>query len=310
MYERNTYPIHTASIRQPVFSITLLISVAVVLGLGLVFTSGSLYTWVSVVVLGVVEGLTEFLPISSTAHLLVSADLLGFQNSIGGTFEICIQLGTIFAVVGFYAPDLLGQLRSLPTSATTRRFWLAIFVAFLPAALVGFVLRDWIKHFLFASPSVIAWSLITGGIVLIVVERLPQREASVHSVECMTLRQAFGIGVAQILALIPGVSRSGASIVGGMLAGLDRSTATTFSFYLAIPTLGAATLADLLGSLGQITSADVSRLLVGTLVAMAVAWMSIGWLLRYVSGHRFVGFGIYRIIAGLVILVLIATGHL
>lgn len=310
MHERSTHPVHPAPMRRPALSITLCISAAVVLGLSLVFTSGPLYSWVSVSVLGVVEGLTEFLPISSTAHLLIAAELLKFQNSIGGTFEIFIQLGAIFAVIGFYARDLLRQLRSLPTSATTRRFWLGIVVAFLPAALVGLVLRGWIKRVLFASPSVIAWSLIIGGIVLIIVERLPQREAPVRDVERVTLRQALGIGVAQILALVPGVSRSGASIVGGMLAGLDRSTATTFSFYLAIPTLGAATVVDLLGSLHQITSADISRLLVGTLVAMAVAWVSIGWLLRYVAGHRFVGFGIYRIIAGLVILVLVMTGHL
>lgn len=315
--ERNVNRMHERSIvaeapstRQPLWSITLLVGLAAVLGLGLVLTSGALHTWVSVAVLGVVEGLTEFLPISSTAHLLITADLLRFQNSIGGTFEIFIQLGAIFAVIGYYARDLLAQARAIPSSAPTRRFWLSILVAFLPAALVGLLLRGWIKRFLFASPSVIAWSLIIGGIVLIIVERLPQRTAPVRNVEQVSLRQALGIGVAQILALVPGVSRSGASIVGGMLAGLDRSTATTFSFYLAIPTLGAATIVDLLGSLHQITSADISRLLLGTIIAMAVAWVSIGWLLRYVAGHRFVGFGIYRIIAGVLILILVAAGWL
>lgn len=297
--------------RQPVWAVAILIGCVALLGLGLAFTSGAAYTWVSVIVLGVVEGITEFLPISSTAHLLIVADLLHFQNSIGGTFEIFIQLGAIFAVIGYYARDLLSQMRAFPTSATTRRFWLAILVAFLPAALVGLAFRKLIKQYLFASPSVIAWSLIIGGIVLLLVERGPRRrEAQVHDVEHVTLRQALGIGIAQIFALVPGVSRSGASIVGGLFAGLDRSTATNFSFYLAIPTLGAATLVDLLGSLDQITSEDFSRLLVGMLVAMVVAWFSIGWLLRYVAGRRFMRFGVYRIVAGTVILGLVAIGYL
>ena len=298
-------------LRQPMLAMAILIGCVALLIFGLAFISGALYTWVSVIILGVVEGITEFLPISSTAHLLITADLLHFQNSIGGTFEIFIQLGAILAVIGYYGRDLLSQARSLPTSAATRRFWLAILVAFLPAALVGLMLRKLIKQYLFASPSVIAWSLIIGGIVLILVERGPRRrEGQVHNVEQVTLRQAFGIGVAQIFALVPGVSRSGASIVGGLFAGLDRSTATNFSFYLAIPTLGAATLVDLLGSLNQITAEYVSRLLVGMLVAMVVAWFSIGWLLRYVAGRRFIRFGVYRIVAGAIILLLVATGYL
>jgi len=267
-------------------------------------------SWGIVVVLGIVEVLTEFLPISSTAHLWIVADLLGFQGRIGGTFEIFIQLGAILAVVAYFASDLLAQARSLPTSATTRRFWAAIVLAFLPAAAVGLALRSWIKQVLFASPSVIAWALILGGIVLIVIERLPRRAVTAQDVEQVSFGQALGIGLAQVLALAPGVSRSGASIVGGMLGGLDRRTATAFSFYLAIPTLGAATVVDLLGSLGQISGSDVGRLLVGTVVAGVVAWISIGWLLRYVAGHSFVAFGIYRIIAGALVLVLVAAGWL
>jgi undecaprenyl-diphosphatase len=267
-------------------------------------------SWGIVVVLGVVEGLTEFLPISSTAHLLIAADLLGFQGSIGGTFEIFIQLGAILAVVAYYAHDLITQARSLPTSATARHFWMAIVLAFLPAAIVGLALRSWIKQVLFASPSVIAWALILGGIALIVIERLPKRAITAPDLEQVSFAQALGIGVAQVLALVPGVSRSGASIVGGMLSGLDRRTATAFSFYLAIPTLGAATLVDLLGSMGQITANDVGRLLVGATVAGVVAWISIGWLLRYVAGHSFVVFGIYRIIVGALVLALVAAGVL
>jgi undecaprenyl-diphosphatase len=267
-------------------------------------------TWGTVVVLGVVEGLTEFLPISSTAHLLLVADLMGFQGSIGGTFEIFIQLGAIIAVIAYYARDLAGQARALPTSASARRFWLAIIIAFVPAAVVGITLRSWIKQVLFESPAVIAWALILGGVALIAIERLPRRTPSARDVEQISFRQALGIGVAQVLALVPGVSRSGASIVGGLLGGLDRQTATAFSFYLAIPTLGAATLVDLFGSLGQITASDVGRLVLGALVAGVVAWVSIGWLLRYVAGHSFVAFGIYRIIVGALVLALVAAGML
>ncbi len=286
--------------------VALVVGCAALLILALAFVP----TWGSVIVLGVVEGLTEFLPISSTAHLLIAADLLGFQNSIGGTFEIFIQLGAILAVVAYYARDLIAQARSLPTSAATRRFWIAVGVAFLPAAAAGLALHSWIKQVLFESPLVIAWALIVGGLVLIAVERLPQRATTTHDLQQVSLLQALGIGVAQVLALVPGVSRSGSSIVGGLLGGLDRRTATAFSFYLAIPTLGAATLADLAGSASQITASDAGRLLLGTIVAMVVAWISIGWLLRYVAGHSFVIFGIYRIVAGALILALVAIGHL
>jgi undecaprenyl-diphosphatase len=267
-------------------------------------------SWGSVVILGVVEGLTEFLPISSTAHLLLAANLLDFHDNIGGTFEIFIQLGAILAVVAYYASDLLAQARSVATSAATRRFWIAIVISFIPAAVVGLVLRKWIKQVLFASPTVIAWALILGGIALIAIELLPKRDTTAHDLEQVSFGQALGIGVAQVLALVPGVSRSGASMIGGMLGGLDRRTATAFSFYLAIPTLGAATVVDLLGSLNQISGSDVGRLVVGTVVAGVVAWASIGWLLRYVAGHSFVAFGIYRIVAGGVVLALVAAGRL
>lgn len=266
--------------------------------------------WVQVVLLGVVEGLTEFLPISSTAHLLLVSDLLGFEHSIGGTFEIFIQLGAVIAVVGYYFRALLDQARTVGTSAEVRRFWLGIVVAFLPAAIIGLTLRDWIKTVIFESPVIIAASLIVGGVVFLVVERLPRREAPVTSATGTSLWQALGIGFAQVLALVPGVSRSGAAIVGGMLAGLNRPAATAFSFYLAIPTLGGATVVDLLASLDAVTPDDLGRLLVGTVVAGVVAWLSIGWLLRYVATNSFVAFGIYRIVVGCLVLLLVAWGLL
>ena len=262
--------------------------------------------WWHVIFLGIVEGITEFLPISSTGHLLIASKAIGFQNSIGGTFEIFIQLGAVLAVLGYYARDLLQQARAVGTDQGVRRFWLGIVVAFLPAAVIGLLLHDWIKQVLFDSPTMIAWSLIVGGVIFILVERLPKR-ADVRDVRQISLLQALGIGFAQVTALIPGVSRSGASIIGGLLGGLDRPTATRFSFYLSIPTLGAATVVDLLGSLDQIAPADVGRLALGTLVAFVVAWLSIGWLLRYVARHTFVAFGVYRIVAGLVILALVAA---
>jgi undecaprenyl-diphosphatase len=276
----------------------------------LIIVSIFLPDWRDVLILGVVEGVTEFLPISSTGHLLITADLLHFQNSIGGTFEIFIQLGAILAVVVFYARDLLSQARAFPTSTTVRRFWFSILLAFLPAAIIGFVFRGWIKRVLFASPPVIAGALIIGGVALIVIEIMPRRKADTHDVEHVTFLQAIGIGLSQVLALVPGVSRSGASMVGGLLAGLDRPTATSFSFYLAIPTLGAATLVDLLGSLDELSSGDIGRLAIGTLVSFVVAWVSIGWLLRYVAHHSFVAFGVYRIIAGFIILALVMAGQL
>ena len=266
--------------------------------------------WLDVVLLGIVEGLTEFLPISSTAHLLIVANLLGFRNDAGGTFEIFIQIGAILAVLGFYARDLLAQARALPHDAMTRGFWTSVLVAFLPAVLVGVVLRALIKAVLFGSPRVIAWALIIGGVILIVIELLPRRPATTSDLTHVSLRQAFCIGMAQVFALIPGTSRSGASIVGGLLAGLDRPTATRFSFYLAIPTLSAATLLDLVSSLDQLAPSDLGRLLLGALVSLIVAWMSIGWLLSYVAHKSLVAFGIYRIVAGAAVLALVGLGRL
>ena len=263
-------------------------------------------TWLDVLLLGLVEGLTEFLPISSTAHLLIAANLLGFRDDAGGTFEIVIQLGAVIAVLCFYGRDLVTQARALPRDAVTRRFWLGVLVAFLPAALVGLVVHKWIKAVLFRSPIVMAWALIIGGVMFLLVEWLPRRTITADALPHVSLRQALVIGVAQVFALIPGVSRSGASIVGGMLVGLDRPTATRFSFYLAIPTLGAATMVDLASSISQLAPADLGRLALGMLVAMVVAWASIGWLLRYVASNSFRAFGIYRIVVGFALLALVA----
>ncbi|GAB4518657.1 MAG: undecaprenyl-diphosphate phosphatase [Anaerolineae bacterium] len=272
--------------------------------------------WLNVIILGIVEGITEFLPISSTGHLLVVSAFLesDLTARLGGTFEIFIQLGAVIAVVAFYRDDIFTQVRTVHKDRSVQRLWLAILVASIPAALIGFLLRDFIKDTLFpqeTAPFVVATTLILGGIIFLLVERRPNQSApTVNSISEITLRQALLIGLAQTTALIPGVSRSGASIIGSLLLGISRSAATAFSFYLAIPVLGGATVLDLLLSLDEIQSGDLVYLLLGTVVSGVVAWISIGWLLRYVSSNTFIAFGYYRIVAGLVILALIVVGVL
>ncbi len=294
--------------------ITVLVALLLVVSLGITIPSDP--SWWQVAILGVVQGLTEFLPISSTAHLLLVGDLIGFEGNIGGTFEIAIQLGTVIAVVGFYIQDLLGQLqailgaKSAEAKQAAQRLWTAIIIAMIPAGVIGMIFRKPIKQYIFDSPSIIATTLIVGGIIFLLIELLPHRPARTTELGAISWRQALGVGVAQVFALIPGTSRSGSSIVGGLLAGMDRRTATTFSFYLSMPTLGGATLFDLIDNLDQIQADDWGRLLLGTVVAMIVGWLSIGWLLRYVARNNFVSFGIYRIIAGIVILALVMIGYL
>jgi undecaprenyl-diphosphatase len=225
---------------------------------------------------------------------------------MGGTFEIFIQLGAVVAVLAFYARTIFEQVLAVRTDTGVRRFWLGIVIAFIPAALIGVLFSDFIKAVLF-DPVVVAISLIVGGIIFLLVERHLQnapvpRTASLTSV---SLRQALVIGLTQLSALIPGVSRSGASIIGGMLAGLNRQTATQFSFFLAIPTLGGATVYDLWRSRDLITNEGLLLLVIGTVVAGIVAWLSIAWLLRFVARNTFVAFGYYRIIAGIIIIALV-----
>jgi undecaprenyl-diphosphatase len=264
--------------------------------------------WLQVIIMGIVQGITEYLPISSTGHLIVAAALLDFQSRMGGTFEIFIQIGSVAAVLAFYRADLLNQARSARTDAGTRRLWLAIAIAFVPAAGVGFLLRDFIKSTLY-SPAIVGISLIIGGIIFLVIERLGLADrARTAQLTAVRPAQAVIIGLAQMTALVPGISRSGASIVGGLFAGLDRQTATRFSFYLAIPTLGTATIFDLLSSLDQIQGTDWAYLVLGAAVSAIVSWLAIGWLLRFVARSDFSIFGYYRIAAGIVILLLVANG--
>jgi undecaprenyl-diphosphatase len=252
-------------------------------------------------ILGLVEGLTEFLPISSTGHLLLASVVLNFPPAepagLRATFDIFIQIGAVLAVLIFYWRSLLQQARRLPSDRQTQRFWLNIFIAFVPAALLGLLFLDKIESVLL-SPIPIGIALILGGIVFLVVESKPQ-QGNTRSLEQVTTPQALAIGVAQVFSLVPGVSRSGASIVGGLLAGLDRVTATTFSFYLFIPTLGMATLYRLFKAVinHELTMTYVPSLAAGTVAAFVVSYLSIRWLLGYVATHSFRVFGVYRIIA-------------
>ncbi|PJF28334.1 MAG: undecaprenyl-diphosphatase [Phototrophicales bacterium] len=261
-----------------------------------------------VVILGIIEGITEFLPISSTGHLIVASAILqpNFSPGLSSTFEIFIQLGAVIAVVLYYWRDLWWRLMRARTEPDARRFWIGLMIAVIPAGIVGFLVRDFIKAVLF-TPVVVAIALIIGGVILILIERrLAQQPHSPPDEDstALTYRQAALIGVAQVAALIPGVSRSAASIIGGMLVGLPRQDATRFSFYLAIPTLGGATVIDLLLSLDEIQPNDLLYLAVGTVTAGVVAWLAIGWLLRYVARSTFTAFGYYRIAGGIIILTL------
>lgn len=271
---------------------------------------------IKTIILGIVQGITEFLPISSTGHLIVTGTALNFKNSLGGTFEIFIQLGSVLAVALFFRNDLFNQVRTVARDSAVQRLWLNIIIAAVPAAVFGLLVRGFIKETLFA-PAVVGITLILGGIVFLIVEN--RREANDANQDApveadlttISTKQALGVGVAQTFALIPGVSRSGASIIGGLLGGLSRPTATKFSFYLSIPVLGGATVVDLLFSLDEITSTDQLLLLgLGTVVTAIVSWFAIGWLLRFVARNSFAVFGYYRILAGVVILALVAVGFL
>jgi len=260
-------------------------------------------------VLGIVEGITEFLPISSTGHLLVAEKLLKFADP-QGTFDIVIQLGAIIAVIWYFRAQLLEQASSLGTDARVRRFWLCVVIAFLPAAVFGLALHKKIEALFGEGPlgaRVVAGSLIVGGVILWLVE-LRKGEPRIVDLYEVRPKQALAIGIAQVFSLIPGVSRSGSSIVGGLLCGLDRETATAFSFYLALPTLGSATLYKLAKEYRQVMASGMGvELGVGTAVSFVTALLAIGWLLRYVSSNDFRGFAWYRIAAGIVILVVLGV---
>ena len=255
--------------------------------------------YLTVILLGIVEGLTEFLPVSSTGHLILASELLGYDASTWAMFNVIIQLGAISAVVvlywrTFWAVDM-GLLRREPVSW---RFLRNLILAFIPAAVIGLALHDYIEVLL-GAPQVVAWALIAGGVAILLIERAI-KEQRFHGIADIPVVRVLGIGFIQCIAMIPGVSRSGATIMGALTLGVERRTAAEFSFFLAIPTMLGATTLELLKKGDQITSAAVGwdSIALGFVVSFVVALLVIKWFVGLVSKHGFAPFAWYRIIAG------------
>jgi len=285
--------------------------------------------WIKAAILGVVEGLTEFLPISSTGHLILAGALLGFDDERAKVFDIAIQTGAIFAVILVYWQKIRSTLLALPTQPQAQRFALNVFIGFVPAVVLGLLLGKAIKAHLF-TPTVVASTFILGGFVILWAEwraaRAPRQHspnyptsaalghwsapttpvARVQEVEDMTPLDALKVGLVQCLAMVPGTSRSGATIIGSMLLGLSRKAATDFSFYLAIPTLIGAGAYSLYKERALLSWSDVPMFSVGLVLSFVSAWICVRWLLRYIATHSFVPFAWYRIAFGLVVLL---TSH-
>ena len=267
-------------------------------------------------VMGIVEGLTEFLPISSTGHLILAGALLGFDDEKAKVFDIAIQTGAILAVIIVYWEKISSTIVGLPTQRLARRFALNVFIAFVPAVVLGLLFGKAIKAHLF-TPTVVASTFIIGGFIILWVEgwgRKPLHEghpddhARIINVESITPWDALKLGLVQCLAMIPGTSRSGATIIGGMLLGMSRKAATDFSFYLAIPTLIGAGAYSLYKDRALLSMADVPMFVVGLLFSFLSAWACVRWLLRYIATHSFVVFAWYRIAFGVVVLVTAYSG--
>jgi undecaprenyl-diphosphatase len=254
--------------------------------------------------LGLVEGATEFIPVSSTGHLILASDWLGLVDERAKTFDIFIQLGAILAIVWIYRERLVRTMADARRDPISRSFLLNLIVAFLPAAVVGFLTHDWIKSKLF-NPGVVAIALIVGGLIILLIERWPPK-SRVHHVAGIPPGLALGIGLAQVLALIPGTSRSGATIMGGYALGLSRTAATEFSFFLAIPTMLAATTYDLLKSWSVLAATDIPMFAVGFIVSFVSAVVVVKAFLTFVSNHTFSVFAWYRIALGVVLLFILS----
>ncbi len=255
-------------------------------------------------VLGVVEGLTEFLPISSTGHLILAGSLLGFHGENAKAFDIAIQTGAIMAVILVYWQKIRSTLMDLPSQQQARLFVLNVLIAFVPAVILGLFFGEAIQDTLF-TPQVVATSFIIGGVIIIWAEHRQARTETaprILEVEDMDWRDALKVGLAQCLALIPGTSRSGATIIGGMILGLSRKAATDFSFYLAIPTLLGAGAYSLFKQRAQLSLDDLPLFGVGLFFSFISAWLCVRWLLRFIATHSFVGFAWYRIAFGLLVL--------
>ena len=262
---------------------------------------------VKAAIMGVVEGLTEFLPISSTGHLILAGALLGFDDAKAKVFDIAIQTGAIFAVILVYWQKIRATLVALPSQRSAQRFALNVLIGFFPAVLLGLLLGKAIKAHLF-TPTVVASTFILGGFIILWAERRPQSATRIAEVDDMGPVDALKVGLVQCLAMIPGTSRSGATIIGGMLLGLSRKAATDYSFFLAIPTLIGAGVYSLYKERELLQVADLPMFAVGLFFSFVSAWLCVRWLLRYISTHSFVPFAWYRIAFGLLVLVTAWTG--
>ena len=258
-------------------------------------------------IMGIVEGLTEFLPISSTGHLILAGSLLGLHDEKSKVFDIAIQTGAIFAVIIVYWQRLRDAVVNLPTSAEARRFVLNVAIAFVPAVVLGLLFGKAIKANLF-TPAVVASTFILGGFIILWAERRPASTVRLQTVEQMGPLDALKVGLVQCLAMIPGTSRSGATIIGGMLLGLSRKAATDFSFFLAIPTLIGAGAYSLYKERALLSAADAPMFIVGLLFSFISAYACVRWLLRYIASHSFVPFAWYRIGFGIVVLLTASMG--
>jgi undecaprenyl-diphosphatase len=261
---------------------------------------------VQAALLGIVQGVTEFLPVSSTAHLLIVSRLIGFQDP-GGVFTVMIQLGSIVAVIWLYRAKIFDVVAGLPTRPEARRFAVMLFVALLPALAAGALLSGFVTRVLYSALAVSGATFVIGGIIILIAERYQPR-VTVKDVDSTPVSTAFGIGVCQAVAIVPGVSRSGATIIGGLALGLDRAVATEFSFFLAMPTLTAAFTNSLWKVRHDITSAQTTNIAIGFVMAFISSALVVKPFLHLVKRSGFQAFAWYRIIAGLVLLGALAAG--
>jgi undecaprenyl-diphosphatase len=261
-------------------------------------------------ILGIVEGLTEFLPISSTGHLILAGALLGWTDQKAKLFDVAIQTGAMFAIIWYYRAKIGSTLSGMFSDPTAKRFATNVLIAFIPAAVIGVMFASKIKTHLF-KPVPVALAFIVGGLIIFWVEhrqRTQRIRPRVFDLDDLTPRDALKLGLAQAFSLIPGTSRSGATIIGGMLFGLSRKTATEFSFFLAIPTLIGAGIYDTFKYRAILSTADIPLFAVGLTTAFFSALVCVHWLIRFVASHSFVAFAWYRIIFGLIVLLTAATG--
>nr|WP_301184161.1 undecaprenyl-diphosphate phosphatase [Comamonas thiooxydans] len=262
---------------------------------------------VKAAIMGIVEGLTEFLPISSTGHLILAGSLMGFVGGKAKVFEIAIQTGAIFAVMLVYWQKIRDTLVELPSSRQAQKFALNVIIGFLPAVVLALLFGKYVQEHLF-TPVIVATTFILGGFVILWAENRPAAATRVQSVDDMTALDALKVGLVQCFALVPGTSRSGSTIIGGMLMGLSRKAATDFSFFLAMPTLIGAGVYSLYKERALLSMADVPLFAVGLIFSFISAWLCVRWLLRFISTNSFVPFAWYRIVFGIIVLVTAYTG--